>query len=162
MADLLTFLRSALPVAKPKAFAGNKPETIKAADDGSLTLPATAAEIYGTSLVFEPQYRNLGWWQSADDRAVWTVAVPAAGKYEVWIDWACPKQEAGKLFTIEAGGESLAGRVGATAGWEEYRQTKVGELTLEPGDTRLTVRPTPPLKGILMDLRTLKLVPVKK
>jgi putative heme-binding domain-containing protein len=161
MADLLTFLRSALPAPKAKAFAGNKPERITAAADGSFTLPATAAEIYGTSLVFEPQYRNLGWWQSADDQAVWTVAVPAAGKYEVWIDWACPKQEAGKLFTIEAGGESLSGRVGATAGWEEYRRVKVGEIALESGDNRLTVRATPPFKGILMDLGTVKLVPVK-
>jgi hypothetical protein len=120
-----------------------------------------AAEIYGTSLVFEPQYRNLGWWSNADDRAVWTIAVPAAGKYEVWIDWACPKEEAGKLFRVEAGGESMSGRVGTTAGWEEYRQAKVGEIALEPGDTRVTVRATPPFKGILMDLRTLKLVPVK-
>jgi len=162
MADLLTFLRSVLPASKPKAFVGNKPEPIRAAADGSLTLPATAAEIYGSTLVFEPQYRNLGWWTSADDRAVWAITVPAAGKYEVWLDWACPKNEAGRLFTVEVGGESVGGRVDATAGWEEYRQAKVGELTLEPGDTRLTVRPTPPFKGILMDLRTLKLVPVKK
>ncbi len=161
MADLLAFLRSALPVPKPKAFAGNQPERIVAAADGSLTLPATAAEIYGASLVFEPLHRNLGWWTGADDWAAWRFAVPAAGKYEVWIDSACPKEEAGKLFTIEVGGESVSGRVGATAGWEEYRQAKVGELTLEPGDTRLTVRATPPFKGILMDLRTLKLVPVK-
>jgi putative membrane-bound dehydrogenase-like protein len=161
MADLLAFLRSALPAPKPKAFAGNKPETIRAADDGSLTLPGTAAEIYGTTLVFEPQYRNLGWWGSADDRAVWTMAVPAAGRYEVWIDWACPKEEAGKLFTVEAGGESLGGRVGVTAGWEEYKQAKVGELALEPGETRLSVQATPPFQGMLMDLRTVTLVPVK-
>jgi putative membrane-bound dehydrogenase-like protein len=161
MADLLAFLRSALPAPKPKEFAGNKPERIAAAEDGSLTLRATAAEIYGTTLVFEPQYRNLGWWSNADDRAVWTIAVSAAGKYEVWIDWACPKEEAGKLFTIEAGGESLSGRVGTTAGWEEYRQAKVGEIALEPGDTRLTVRASLPFKGILMDLRTLKLLPIK-
>jgi putative membrane-bound dehydrogenase-like protein len=162
MADLLAFLRSALPAPKPKAFAGNKPGPVRAAEDGSLTLPATAAEIYGPTLVFEPQYRNLGWWTSADDRAVWAITVPAAGKYEVWLDWSCPKQEAGRLFTVEAGGESVAGRVDATAGWEDYRQAKVGELTLEPGDTRLTVRPSAPFKGILMDLRTLNLVPVKK
>jgi len=36
MADLLTFLRSALPAPKPKAFAGNKPEVVRAAADSSL------------------------------------------------------------------------------------------------------------------------------
>jgi len=74
---------------------------------------------------------------SADDRAVWSIAVPAAGRYEIWLDWACPKEDAGKLFTVEAGGESVAGRVDATAGWDKYQQAKVGVLTLEPGDTRL-------------------------
>lgn len=162
MADLLTFLRSALPAPKPKAFDGNKPATVRAAEDGSLTLPATTAEIYGTSLVFEPQYRNLGWWGSADDRAVWTLTVPTAGRYEVWLDWACPKEEAGKLFTVEVDGLSVSGRVGATAGWEEYKQAKVGELKLEAGEARLTVRATPPFTGLLMDLRSLKLLPVKK
>ena len=112
--------------------------------------------------MFEPQYRNLGCWNHADDPGRVGDHRAAAGKYEVWLDWACPKKEAGRLFTVEAGGESVAGRVDATAGWEEYRQAKVGELTLEPGDTRLSVRPTAPFKGILMDLRTLKLVPVKK
>ena len=162
MADLLTFLRSALPAAKPKAFPGNTPTPVKTADNGSLTLPATAAEIYGSSLAFEPAYRNLGWWISADDRGVWTINVAAAGKYEVLVDTACPKEEAGKLFTVEVGGETVSGRVTATNGWEDYREEKVGELTLAAGESRLTVRPTPPFKGLLMDLRTVRLVPVKK
>ena len=71
---------------------GNKPEIIRAAADGSLTLPATAAEVYGPSLVFEEPYKNLGYWSSPDDRAVWAVEVPAAGRYEVWLDWACPRR----------------------------------------------------------------------
>jgi putative membrane-bound dehydrogenase-like protein len=161
MADLLAFLRSALPANKPKEFAGNKPVTIRAADDGSLTLPATAAEIHGPSLVFENVQKNIGWWTSIDDRAVWTIVVPAAGKYDVWIDWAIPKEEARNAYTVQAGGSTVTAKVEATAGWEEYRQAKVGTLTLEPGETRLTVQPAPPFEGVLMDLRTVKLVPVK-
>lgn len=162
MADLLAFLRSALPAATPKAFAGNKPERIEAAKDGSFTLPATAAEIYGPTLVFEPQYRNLGWWTSTDDRAVWTLSVPAAGRYEVWLDWACPTGDAGAAFTVATVAGSITARVEPTGTWDVYKQAKIGELTLEPGTTRLTVRAAPPFKGILMDLRTLKLVPVNK
>jgi putative heme-binding domain-containing protein len=162
MADLLAFLRAAAPAPKPKAFAGNKPVVVRAAADGSLTLGAAAAEIFGPTLVFEPQYRNLGWWTSPDDRAAWTVQVPAGGKYEVWIDWACPKADAGNAFTVEAGVESVTSRVEATDGWEDFRQAKVGELSLDAGEQRLAVRAAPPFKGILMDLRGVRLVPVKK
>jgi hypothetical protein len=130
--------------------------------DGSLTLPARAAEIFGPSLVFEPQFRNLGWWTSPDDRAAWTVQVPTGGRYEVWIDWSCPKADAGNAFTVEVGAESITGRVEATGGWEEYKQAKVGELPLDAAEQRLTVRPAMGFKGILMDLRSVRLIPVRK
>ena len=162
MTDLLAFLRATLPPAKPKTFAGNTPVMIRAGADGSLQLPATAAEIYGPTLTFEARYKNLGYWGSADDRAVWTIAVPAAGKYEVWLDWACPKSEAGKALVVEVGSESLTVRVEATANWEDYKQGKVGELKLDAGETRLVVRALPPLKGYLMDLRGIRLVPMQQ
>jgi putative membrane-bound dehydrogenase-like protein len=162
MADLLAFLRSSLPAPKPKAFAGNKPEVVRADTDGSIALLATAAEVYGPTLTFEERYKNLGYWGSDDDRAVWTIVVPAAGKYEVWIDWACPRSEAGKGLMIESGGASVTARVEATANWEDYKRARIGELRLEEGELRLTARALPPLKGYLMDLRAIRLVPVKK
>jgi putative membrane-bound dehydrogenase-like protein len=162
MADLLAFLRASVPAPKPKVMPGNKPEVIRATADGSLTLPATAAEVFGTTLVLEAQYKNLGFWSSADDRAAWTMQVPSAGRYEVWLDWACPKEDAGKAFTVEAGATTLTARVEATASWDEYKQAKIGELKLDAGDTRLMVRPGLPLKGNLMDLRTMRLVLVKE
>ncbi|HKB02153.1 MAG TPA: PVC-type heme-binding CxxCH protein, partial [Gemmataceae bacterium] len=158
MADLLTFLRATLPAAKPKAFAGNKPEVIKPASDGSLRLPASAAEVYGPTLTFEERYQNLGYWGSADDRAVWSVSVPKAGRYEVWLEWACPRGEAGKAVVIEAGSASVTARIEASANWEDYRQAKIGELKLEAGEQRLSARALPPLKGYLMDLRGIRLV----
>jgi hypothetical protein len=162
MADLLAFLRATLPPAKPKTFAGNKPEVVRPGADGSLTLAATAAEVYGPTLTFEERYKNLGYWGSDDDRAVWTVAVPAAGKYQVWIDWACPRSESGKALVVEVGAESISARVETTANWEDYKQAKIGELKLAAGESRLTAHALPPLKGYLMDLRAIRLVPVKK
>jgi len=162
MADLLAFLRSALPTTKPKSFAGNKPELVRVNSDGSLALLATAAEVYGPTLTFEERYKNLGYWGSDDDRAVWTIAIPTAGKYELWLDWACPRSESGKGLVIEVSSENVTARVEATANWEDYKQARIGELKLEPGEARLTARALPPLKGYLMDLRAIRLVPVKK
>ena len=80
MADLLAFIRSSGPSLRPKVFEGNKPEMVRAAPDGSLTLRSANCEIYGSSLVLEKQYGNLGYWSSADDQAVWTVDAPLAGR----------------------------------------------------------------------------------
>ncbi len=75
MADLLAFLRTNLPPAKRKQFDGNKPEVIKPGANGVIQLPATAAEVYGPTLTFETRYKNLGFWGSADDHAIWTLNV---------------------------------------------------------------------------------------
>ena len=37
------------------------PQFVVANADGTVTLPASAAEIYGPNLVFEPKYGNLGY-----------------------------------------------------------------------------------------------------
>ena len=162
MADLLAFLRAALPAAKPKAFPGNKPApAIRPAG----RVAAAAGDCgRGLRLVagFEPAYTQPRLLEQRRRPGVWTINVAAAGRYEVLVDTACPKEEAGKLFTVEVGGESVSGRVTATNGWEDYREEKVGELELKAGEARLTVRATPPFKGLLMDLRTVRLVPVKK
>jgi putative membrane-bound dehydrogenase-like protein len=160
MTDLVTFLKSALPPAKRKQFAGNTPVVVNPGPDGSLKLIAASAEIYGPTLAFEERYQNLGFWGSADDRAVWTVNVPKARRYEVWLDWACPRNQSGKAVAIESNSESVTARIEATANWETYRQAKVGELTLPAGEQRLSARALPPMSGYLMDLRAIRLVPM--
>lgn len=161
MADLLTFLRANVSAPKRKEFAGNKPEVVKPGGDGSIVLAATSAEIYGPTLTFEERYKNLGFWGSADDRAIWTLNVPKAGVFEVWLDSACPRGEAGKALIVEVGTESLTARVEATANWEEYKQVKIGTIKLAEGEQRLTVRSAGPFKGYLFDLRNIRLVPAK-
>jgi putative membrane-bound dehydrogenase-like protein len=159
MADLLAFLRTALPAAKRKEFAGNRPQAARPLPDGSLRLLATAAEVYGPSLVYEQKHRNLGYWGSPADRAVWTVILPRAGEYEVWIDYACPADAAGNAIVVEADGSQAAGRVAATGGWDDFKEAKVGVLRLSAGEQKITARALPPLKGFLLDLRGMRLVP---
>jgi putative membrane-bound dehydrogenase-like protein len=162
MADLIAFVRSGVPLPARKQLAGNAPITVKPAHDGSLLLKAGAAEIYGRTLVLEQQFGNLGYWSSDDDHAVWSVETPRTTRYEVWLDWACPDQSAGKPFILRGGLADLTGRVAGTGGWEHYKQAKVGELVLAAGPQRLTFLPGRPLyASAMMDLRSIKLVPVK-
>jgi putative membrane-bound dehydrogenase-like protein len=161
MADLLAFVQSQAPAARPKAFPGNKPEEVHPDKDGVLRLRAINAEIYGPSLVLEAKYGNLGWWSHADDRAVWTALVPAAGAYEVWLDHACDGGAAGNVLLLEGDKALLAVKVGSTGSWDAYRQVNAGKVKLPAGRVRLTVRSKGPVRGALIDLRELRLVPAR-
>jgi putative heme-binding domain-containing protein len=161
MADVLAYLRSVKSTAKPKEFAGNKSAIIKLAQDGELLLAATNAEIFGPTLVFEVQYQNLGFWSSADDVAIWTVTLPKAGKYEVWLDWACANDSAGNSFVLESDAGKLRSKVAGTGTWDVYKHAKIGTLEVPAGEQRITMRADGKIAGALIDLRFIRLVPAK-
>jgi hypothetical protein len=156
MADLLAFLTAIRPT--PRAFPGNAPAIVKA-EDGRLILPATHAELYGERVEFESDFKNVGMWHGANDRAEWRIRLPKAGTFDVYLDFACDPGSAGNELVIEGGDPALRWKVAATSGWPDYRATKVGTLKLPSGDGRLVVRPAGPLRGALIDLRTVYLVP---
>jgi putative membrane-bound dehydrogenase-like protein len=161
MADLIAFIRATGPVPKRKVLEGNKPDVVKARNDGSFMLSAAEAEIYGTTLVLEKQYGNLGFWKSDDDHAIWTVEIVKAGKYAVSLDWACDDKSAGKLFVIQGGAAPLTGKVASTGSWDNYKGSRVGEMVLAVGKQRLTFRSAGPLSvSPLIDLRSIRLVPL--
>ena len=114
LADLIAHIRSQGPQPKRKVFAGNKPELVRPAGDGSLLLSAANCEIYGPTVVLEKKYGNLGYWSSTDDRAVWAVEVAKPGRYAVWLDWACHPDMAGKKFLLQAGVNQMTGKVEST------------------------------------------------
>src|SRR5262245_35704542 len=161
MSDLIAFLKSNAALPKRKTFPGNNPTVVTANADGALTLLASNCEIYGRTLVLEGQHGNLGYWQSDDDRAVWTVEVPKAGKYAVWLDWACDAGSAGNTFALEiADKQALTVKVASTGNWDTYRYARVGEIALEAGRQSVVVRPAGKLQGAMIDLKGMKLVPV--
>jgi putative heme-binding domain-containing protein len=161
MADLIAYLRSQGPQPQRKEFPGNKPELVRSAADGSFHLTAANGEIYGPTVVLEKQYGNLGFWSSTDDRVVWTVEVAKPGRYAVWLDWACPADTAGKMFLLQAGIHQLTAKVEATGSWDTYRQAKVGEIVLSGGQQRVMFRSAGRIFHPLLDLKSVKFVPLK-
>lgn len=159
MADLLTYLRSTLPPPKRREFPNNKPEVIRLESDGGYWLLANKAEIYGSSLILEDKYGNLGYWNKEEDHAVWSLNVAKPGRYEVWLDWACADDTAGNSFVIQVGAQRLTGTVTTTGNWDTYRRAKVGTLQLDAGRQQLSMRSLGRIKGSLIDLRAIRLVP---
>jgi putative heme-binding domain-containing protein len=158
MADLIAFLRGNL--AKPKSFPGNRPEMVRAGSDGSLKLLATNAAVYGKTLIYEEKHHNLGYWESADDQAIWTIDVPKEGRYEVWIDFSCETARNSVALTI--GDAKLTHKVANTASWELYRRAKIGTLRLAAGRQDTVMRAEGTIRGALIDLKEIQLTPAKE
>ncbi len=162
MADLIKFLRTKLPQRHPKHFSGNQPTIVIAGKEGSLLLQAATCSIYGPTLVFEQKYKNLGYWQSNKDEAVWRVQVPRSGRYRVWFHYACDKRVAGNLFVLTCHGDQISGKVPSTESWDTYRKLRVGEIYLSQGTGEVSLRSLGKISGALIDLRSIHLVPVKE
>ncbi len=157
-ADVIAYLQSFQP--KPKSFPGNEPQPAPVRDDGSFRLFAIHARIYGPSLVFEPEHRNLGYWKSDRDWAAWDVDVTRAGKYRVVMFYACAPESAGNRYLLTIGGQSLTGEIASTGGWANYRSVVLGTVELTTGRTEAVMRADGSVQGALCDLRAIYFLPV--
>ncbi|MCA9221459.1 MAG: HEAT repeat domain-containing protein, partial [Planctomycetales bacterium] len=160
VADVIAYVRG---VSQPaKKFDGNEPKPAAVRDDGSIRLLATDCRIYGPRLVFESQYRNLGYWQSEEDRAVWKLDIRKAGRFRVSLDYACDASAAGDRFLLTIAGQTLGGQVPSTGSWNNYQSLTIGDLDLPAGPAEATMRSDGPIRNALLDLRTIRLIPVEK
>ncbi|WP_417389813.1 PVC-type heme-binding CxxCH protein [Gimesia sp.] len=156
LADVIAYLNATeLP---RKTFKGNEPAVVEAeALRGDYFLTPQLAEIYGQTLKYENKYKNLGYWQSENDRAVWTMEVPKSGKYDVYLEYACPHGVAGNLMQMEVADQRLTWTVTATGSWDIYQSRKLGTVNIPGGKTRLTVRSDGKINQALLDLKTVRL-----
>ena len=159
LANVIAFVQSS--GTSWKRFEGNQPQLITASADGSILLPASAAEIYGPSLVFERKYGNLGWWNSAEDYAVWTVNVPRSGHWTVSLIYACDDGAAGDVIKFSTGTRLLSAAVPGTGSWDDYREWTVGELDLHGGQRQIVVTTPQSPRSALIDLKAVRLMPPK-
>jgi putative membrane-bound dehydrogenase-like protein len=159
LANVIAFVQS---TGTPwKRFDGNAPKFVAANADGSVTLPASAAEIYGPSLIFEAKYGNLGYWTSADDYARWTFEVPKSGHWTVEFDFACDDSNAGSLIKFSTGNRMLTARVPGSGTWDNYQTWQAGTIDLHRGRGQLIITAPEKPPFALIDLRAVRLIPPK-
>jgi putative membrane-bound dehydrogenase-like protein len=159
LANVIAFVQS---TGTPwKRFDGNAPKFVAANADGTVTLPASAAEIYGPSLIFEEKYGNLGYWLSADDYARWTFEVPKSGHWTVEFDFACDDSNAGSLIKFSTGNRMLTARVPGSGTWDNYQTWQAGTIDLHRGRGQLIITAPEKPPFALIDLRAVRLIPPK-
>lgn len=157
LADVMAFVQST--GSSWKQFPGNQPTVVQPNSDGSIVLPASAAEIYGPTLVFEDKYGNLGYWSSTADHARWTLEVPRGGDWIVELDFACDNSTAGGLIRFSTGTRLLTARIPGTGTWDEYQTWRAGTIDLHRGRVQLTVTSPDQPQTALLDLRAIRLIP---
>jgi putative heme-binding domain-containing protein len=160
MADLFAFIGG--KEAPPRQFVGNRPELVVRGADTAFTLPASAAAIYGTDIRFDAEAGCVTSWTEPSAYVAWDFRnLVMRQVYNVWLEYACA-DASGDAFAVEvSGGQRIRAKVVATGGSHEYKTVNVGQVTIAAGTHRLIVRPEPTVRGPLMNLRRVKLVPAK-
>ncbi|GAA4444408.1 hypothetical protein GCM10023091_34470 [Ravibacter arvi] len=139
----------------------NTPGLVKAAGDNKLQLDAKTGVGVGPKIKYMPEWDAFGWFTEAD-YVKWDAEVAKAGKYDVYMDWAVPDNSAGNPYILEANGKDvLKGKVGSTGSWIDFKEEKIGTVTLEAGKQVIAFKPDPSLKEAgMLDLKKLVFVPV--
>jgi hypothetical protein len=161
-ADLFAFIAQAWPTRQEVA--GNRPDLVTAGADGSLNLTAAKCEIYAPKIKMGGHSEFLVWfYDSPNDHVTWSVEVPKAGAYDVWIKWSQVDEYADNPVAVEVEGTSdrLTTKLPSTHGWGNIQEKKFGQLSLPAGRQRIRFRPNGPTAKEVADLRGLRLIPVR-
>ncbi|MGD0655483.1 MAG: alpha-L-fucosidase [Thermoguttaceae bacterium] len=134
---------------------------ITQAADGTISLPASEADIHGNAQYEKGENRdNIGYWTDKNAWVSWDFVLKTPGRFEVEITFACTDDEAGSEYTIAVGKEKVEGKVDGTNDWGNFVSRKIGTINLSaPGQFTLSVRPNSMPKGAVMNLKSVKLAP---
>lgn len=134
---------------------------VRPESNGSLRLSAETGKAIGPEIEYMPEWKAFGWFTSKD-RIEWNVLVKESGEYDVILEWSVSDAEAGKPFVLMAGENELKNKVAKTGSWETYKRTKIGRIHLSVGKQLMVFKPDSEFtEGALLDLREVKLVPLK-
>ncbi len=139
------------------------------AKDGSILLHAKDVTIKGVKLRWEPaeKKRTVGFWANEADRAMWEFTVKQAGTFDIEILQGCGKGHGGSVAAFRFTGEAVKDgkhkvTIQDTGHWQNFIPRTIGRVTIEkPGQYQLMVTPIEKARGAVMDLRQVKLTPVK-
>jgi arylsulfatase A len=135
------------------------------AADGSITLHARTAQVYGTMLRFEPlPHKNtLGFWVNQNDHATFDFTATEPGTFRVEVLQGCGNKSGGAEVELAVGESRLTFAVRETGGFQVFEARDVGTLRVAAaGRHTLTVRAKTKPGPAVMDLRQVVLRPVKQ
>lgn len=140
-------------------------------EDGSLLLHSRDATSHGTKVQYEhnPKKDTLGYWVNVSDQAYWTFTVTKPGTFDIEILQGCGKGSGNAevaMVLLESTGfgkdQMLNFIVQDTGHFQNFVPRNIGKLTFEKtGEYTLLVKPLKKPGVAVMDLRQVKMTPVK-
>ena len=133
-------------------------------ETGEVVLHARTAEVHGSTLRFEPlPHKNtLGYWSVVEDWASFEFEMSRPGRFAVEALVGCGKGSGGSVVEFRFEGQTLTLIVPETGGFQAFRKQDLGTISLErKGRQRLEVRPIWKAGPAVMDLREVRLIPVR-
>jgi alpha-L-fucosidase len=138
----------------------SQPLPISQAPDGTISLPASEADLHGTNIRYEKgdERDNIGYWDNKTDWVSWDLDLKTPGKYDLEITYAIPNDQAGSKYTVNVGKEKVSAKVEATGDWGNFTARKIGAINMpKAGQQTLAVRANSIAKDAVMNLRSVKL-----
>jgi alpha-L-fucosidase len=129
----------------------------------AITLDAADAKLTsGLELEDEEGHKYLGKWRGLHASATWIFDADRPGTYRIQLLFGCAPGSEGNRYAVVVAGSTLYGQVPATSGWHDFTALYAGTVQIEkPTDITLTVVPAPGLKGPLMNLEQVRLIPIR-
>ncbi len=144
-------------VPLPPSAAG-KPITADA--QGGFALSPLDADFDGNQIQSEKRgdQPNIGFWDNANDSAIWNVNVAKPGTFTVRT--ACATEAGGSDFAVEIAGQQLVGHAAKTGSWEQYAEVNLGTVEIKtPGVIQVKVHPKDPATWKPINMRAILLTP---
>ena len=132
------------------------------ADDGSVMIPSSTADVFGVMLRYEPlpNKDTIGYWVKKDDWASYEFTLKKPGRFHLVPHVGCGTS-GGSLVHFEVAGQTLPLKVSGTGHFQNFVPQNLGIVTLDkPGRYILTVKPQQLVGVAVMDVRRIELKPV--
>lgn len=149
-------------VGKPQLV--TEPIVNKADKQGRFTLPAHNAVTHGELLRYEPQpHKNtVGYWANEQDWCEWIVDFDQPATYQVEVLQGCGKGHGDSEVAVSVGSNRLTFVVEDTGHFQNFKPRTIGTVQItQPGQQRLKVNAITKAKGAVMDVRQIRLIPVR-
>jgi len=136
----------------------------KPAADGSVKLTVEDSEIDGQTARLEGgDKKYIVWWNSTDSSIQWPVGINKSGTFNVELTYSLAKSNASSEIEISADDQKLAAIVKPGNGLDAFKTEKLGEINLNADKPFLvTLTSTKEPGGLVMHLRSVKLIPLNK
>lgn len=132
------------------------------ADDGTVMMHASTADVFGLMLRYEPlpHKDTLGYWVRQEDWARFEFTLKKPGRYHLVPHVGCGTS-GGSLVHFEVANQVLPLKVPGTGQFQNFVPQDLGIVTLDkPGRYTLTVKPQQKEGVAVMDIRRIELRPV--